>query len=67
MNKFGYLLAGAAIGAVVTALFTPDRGEDLRARLKLLLQKRGLLPSDNIDEFVDMLATEIEEQSASGK
>lgn len=54
-------LGGALVGAAVAALVTPESGEDLRYRIKTLLRKKGLLPSSQLDEFVDMIATEIEE------
>lgn len=62
MKGFAIFLTGALAGAALTALFTPERGEDMRARIKLLLQKKGIIPSDNIDDFVEMLAAEIEEK-----
>ncbi len=55
-------LAGAAVGAVAAALFTPEKGEDLRERIKVLLMKRGIIPADNVDEFVEMIADEIEKK-----
>lgn len=54
-------LAGAAVGAVATALLTPTTGEDLRERIKVLLRKHGIIGSQNIDELVDMIAAEVEE------
>lgn len=62
MSKFAIFFGGAIVGAAAAALLTPVRGEDLRYRIKANLQKRGLLPSDNVDEFVEMLASEIEEK-----
>lgn len=62
MSKFAVFLGGAIVGAAAEALLTPVRGEELRYRIKANLQKRGLLPSDNVDEFVEMLASEIEEK-----
>lgn len=62
MKGLTTFIAGALVGAAVAALLTPERGEDLRARIKMLLQKKGLLPADNIDDFVEMLAAEIEEK-----
>ncbi|MDE6098293.1 MAG: YtxH domain-containing protein [Muribaculaceae bacterium] len=55
-------LGGALAGAVLAALLTPESGEDLRFRIKTLLRKKGILPSTQLDEFVDMIATEIEEK-----
>ena len=39
MKGLATFLAGAAVGAVVAALLTPTTGEDLRARIKMMLQK----------------------------
>ncbi len=50
---------GAAIGAAATALFTPVTGEELRARIRVILQKKGIIAADDIDEFV---ATQVEDK-----
>ena len=55
-------LAGAAVGAAVAALYTPTTGDELRSRIKLILQKKGIIAADDIDELVDMIATHVEEQ-----
>jgi len=55
-------LAGAAVGAAVAALYTPTTGDELRARIKLILQKKGIIAADDIDELVDMIATHVEKQ-----
>lgn len=62
MKGLTIFLGGAIVGAAVAALFTPERGEDLRERIKVLLQKKGILPADDVDEFVEMLAAEIEDK-----
>lgn len=62
MSKFAAFLGGAIVGAAAVALLTPTTGDELRYRIKAQLQKRGLLPSDNVDEFVEMLAAEIEDK-----
>lgn len=55
-------LGGAVVGAAAAALLTPEKGEDLRYRIRMLLQKHGLIASDHMDEFVEMLAAEIEDK-----
>ena len=55
-------LAGAAVGAAIAALYTPTTGDELRARIKLILQKKGIIAADDIDELVDMIATHVEQQ-----
>ena len=60
MKGLATFLAGAAVGAVVAALLTPTTGEDLRARIKMMLQKKGIIAADDIDELVDLIAAEVE-------
>lgn len=54
-------LAGAAVGAAAAALLTPTTGPELRERIKVILQKHGIIPADDIDELVEMIAGQIEE------
>lgn len=54
-------LCGALVGGAAVALLTPTTGEELRERIRLILQKHGIIATDNIDELVDMIAAEIEE------
>ncbi len=63
MKKLTIFLGGALVGAAVAALFTPEPGEDLRERIKTLLRKRGIIQPDNVSEFVELIATEIEENN----
>ena len=60
MKGLATFLAGAAVGAVVAALLPPTTGEDLRARIKMMLQKKGIIAADDIDELVDLIASEVE-------
>ncbi len=53
-------LAGAAVGAITTALLTPVSGEELRARIKVNLQKRGIIAADEVDDLVEMIARQVE-------
>lgn len=62
MKDLTLFLGGALLGAAAVALFTPETGEELRQRIKVLLQKKGLIQSDNVDDFVEMLAAQIEEK-----
>lgn len=61
MKGFLTFLFGAAVGAATAALLTPTTGEELRERIKLILQKKGIIAVDDIDELVEMIATEVEE------
>lgn len=62
MKGLATFLAGAAVGAVVAALLTPTTGEDLRARIKMMLQKKGIIAADDIDELVEMIAAQVEDK-----
>lgn len=63
MKHVATFIGGALVGAAIAALLTPERGEDLRYRIKTILMKHGIIPADNVNEFVEMIATEIEDQS----
>ncbi len=63
MKGFATFLLGAAIGAAATALFTPVTGEELRARIRVILQKKGIIAADEIDDLVEMIATQVEEKN----
>ncbi len=57
-------LGGAVVGAGAALLFTPQKGEDLRAQIRDLAYKYGLCKSKNqeeIDEIVEEIAAEITE------
>lgn len=51
---------GVAVGAAAGALLTPVSGPELRARIRIQLQKRGVIATDNLDELVEMIAAEVE-------
>lgn len=63
MKGFTSFLLGAAIGAAAAALFTPVTGEELRARIRVILQKKGIIAADEIDDLVEMIATQVEEKT----
>lgn len=60
MKSLLSFLAGAAVGAAIGVLFAPEKGEDTRAQLKTLLQKRGIIKTD--DEL-DAIIAEIEREA----
>lgn len=62
MKGFFTFVLGAAVGAAATALLTPTTGPELRARIKVILQKRGIIAADDIDELVEMIATQVEDK-----
>ncbi|MBS5436282.1 MAG: YtxH domain-containing protein [Muribaculaceae bacterium] len=55
-------LGGAIVGAGAALLFAPEKGEDLRERIKGILRKRGICCNDKeIDALVEQLTTEIDD------
>jgi len=62
MKGFFTFLLGAAVGAGAAALLTPTTGPELRARIKVILQKRGIIAADDIDELVEMIAAQGEDK-----
>ncbi len=67
MKGLSTFLLGAAVGAVAAALLTPTTGEELRARIKAILQKHGIIAADDIDELVEMIACQVEDSSKAKK
>lgn len=62
MNWIYAFLGGAIVGAGAAILFAPEKGEDLRTRIKDLLRKKGIICSDSeIDALVEQLTTEIDD------
>lgn len=62
MKGFLTFVLGAAVGATAAALLTPTTGPELRARIKVILQKRGIIAADDIDELVEMIAAQVEDK-----
>lgn len=61
MRDLTVFVLGAIVGAVATALYTPVTGAELRARIRVQLQKRGILEADRLDELVEYIAAQVEE------
>jgi len=50
-------LGGAIVGCGAALLFAPEKGEDIRKRLKRLLERKGIRISDaEVDELVAELS-----------
>ncbi len=62
MNGFAKFLLGAIVGGVAVALLTPTSGEDLRARIKEVLKRKGLVADKQLEDVVEMIAAEINEK-----
>ena len=62
MNGFAKFLLCAIVGGVAVALLTPTSGEDLRARIKEVLKRKGLVADKQLEDVVEMIAAEINEK-----
>ncbi|MDE7181048.1 MAG: YtxH domain-containing protein [Muribaculaceae bacterium] len=50
-------LGGAIVGCASAMLFTPEKGADVRSRIKEILRKRGIkISDDEVDALVAELA-----------
>ena len=55
-------VGGAIVGTAAAMLLAPEKGEVTRRKIKEILQKKGILCSDNeIDALVEQLTTQIDD------
>lgn len=55
-------VGGAIVGAGAAILLAPEKGADVRRRIRELLRRKGILCSDSeIDALVEQLTTEIDD------
>ena len=62
MNGFAKFFLFSIVGGVAVALLTPTSGEDLRARIKEVLKRKGLVADKQLEDVVEMIAAEINEK-----
>lgn len=65
MKNLGILyafLGGAVVGCAAALLFAPEKGADLRLRIKKILKDKGIdFSDDDVTELVDQITSEIDE------
>ena len=55
-------LGGAVVGCATAVLFAPEKGSDLRTRIKELLKKKGIdFSDDEVEQLVKQISAQIEE------
>lgn len=55
-------LGGAIVGGSLAILFAPEKGSDLRSRIKDLLKKRGIdFTDDEVAQLVEQISAQIEQ------
>lgn len=61
-----YLLSfigGTIIGASAALLFAPQKGEDLRAKIRGTLRKKGIIKCEcSEDEIIEQIVAELQEE-----
>ena len=62
MKGLMIFLGGALVGAAAAALFTPMSGAELRARIRKILIEKGVVAAEDVENFVERIALEIEEK-----
>jgi len=54
-------LGGAIVGCAAALLFAPEKGENMRARIKEILKKKGIdLSDDDVEDLVDSISEKAE-------
>ena len=54
-------LGGAVVGALAAILFAPEKGSDLRKRIKEILKRRGIdFTDDDVEELIDQISAQEE-------
>ncbi len=65
MKQLGLLyafLGGAVVGCTAALLFAPEKGSDLRSRIKEMLRKKGIdFSDDEVERLVRQISAQIEE------
>lgn len=66
MNKYSSLIyafiGGAVVGCTLAVLYAPEKGSDLRKRIKGMLKKKGIdFSDDEVEQLVQQISAQIEE------
>ena len=62
LNSLYAFLGGAIVGCSIALLFAPEKGSDLRSRIKELLKKKGIdFTDDEVEQLVDQISAQIDQ------
>ena len=60
LNLLYAFLGGAIVGCATAVLFAPEKGTDLRNRIKTLLKKKGIdFTDDEVEQLVEQISAQI--------
>ena len=55
-------LGGALVGCATAVLFAPEKGTDLRARIKNMLKQKGIdFSDDEVEQLVKQISAQIDD------
>lgn len=61
LNILYAFLGGAVVGCTAALLFAPEKGSDLRTRIKEMLKKKGIdFSDDEVERLVRQISAQIE-------
>ena len=61
LNLLYAFLGGAVVGGTIAVLFAPEKGSDLRTRIKEMLKRKGIdFTDDDVQALVDQITAQIE-------
>jgi len=62
LNVIYAFLGGAIVGCAAALLFAPEKGSDLRTRIKDMLKKKGIdFSDDEVEQLVKQISAQIED------
>lgn len=62
MKGLFIFLGGALVGATAMALMATMTGKELREKIRNILVEKGIIASEDIEQFVERIALEIESE-----
>lgn len=66
MDKLFSILGGVALGAILGILFAPQSGQETRAKIKELAEKKGVkLSADEWEKFVDDVIAKMKQDNGT--